>query len=378
MANSDPSPLTLYELAGPARLELYFRALPYRPLRIGGRQRAEFTWYPGSAAAVVQMLGPEEEPITMNGFWKDRFIGAITGTQQGQALFNGEPVYSAVELVAIVDSLRRSGKKFRLQWDKLVRFGHITSFVQTWHTPHDCEWELEFSVTAQEEAADAVVKADPVSVVEASYTLQAQAQDLPTENPLVAASNRLRAATFAVQTAINNTVGQVAGTATSLASAVLSPFAAGRALASTLAQSVISVSATGNTISNQAIAEFFAFTGGQNNAPIGQQAAGYSYQNQWRTATNAFRRSSAFLRYETERQMQAELIASFTAEQEMDFRDVSIMFYGTQDGWRDLMLRNGYPTSRLAAGDLVWVPARASIAGEAGSAGDAGRPTASW
>lgn len=374
MASSDPSVLELSAVDDYAWLQLYARALPYRPLRIGGRQRAEFTWYPGSSGAIVQMLGPSEEPIQMNGFWKDRFIGASTETQKAMVYFGATPIYSVTELVSIVDNLRRSGRKFKLSWDKLVRYGHITAFTQTWHTPHDCEWELEFSVSAQEEEAAPVVRASPVNIVAVNYQVQAEAAQLPTENPLVTATNALRAATFAAQQAVQNTVNQITGIASDTASRVLSPFAAARALSSTLSQSLATIAVTSGTITDRAIAEYFAFAGGQDASPIGQQVASYSYINGWRSALNTVKRSNAAFRYETERQMQSELIAAYTAEADTDFRDVSLMFYGTQDSWRDLMLRNNYATSRITAGSTIWVPQRTNIAGESGSAGSAGRP----
>lgn len=372
MANSDSSVMEFSEVVGPTILQLFSRALPYRPLRIGGRQRAEFTWYPGSSGAVVQMLGPTEEPITMNGFWKDRFIGVGDGTT-GMAFYNGEPIYAVTSLVDLVDSLRRSGKKFKLSWDKLVRFGHITSFTQTWHTPHDCEWELEFSVSAQEAEAAPFVRGDPTSVQSFSYTFDAAALNIP---PVIASlTDQMKALVYAAQTAISNVSAKIGNTAINLTEQVFSPLAAARALSSTTAQGVASIATATGTITDRAIAEYFAFAGGQNASPIGQQVAAYSYVNDWRAAGKSLTGMCAVTRYETEKQLQSQLIASFVADREMDFRDVSMEFYGTQDSWRELMIRNGYPTSALHPGDLVWVPQRTTVAGDggAGSAGRSGR-----
>ena len=355
-------------------LKLYSRALPYRPLSIGGRQRAQFTWYPGSPAAIVQMLGPEEQPIQMEGYWKDRFISVGDGVN-GIAFYNNAPVYKTTELVAIVDEMRRTGRKYQLSWDQLVRFGHITEFVQTWHTPHDCEWSLEFSVSAQEEQTAVTPIAPQVNTTSFAQTLNQLSQDLAAAlsvDPTFGVLDSFRATQAGLTSLATSASNNATRLAVRTANRLLSPLSGAREMSAAAAQSVASAAIAAGTIQDTAISEFAAFPGGQDNATVGSQVQAYSYMSSWRDATSAIRNYSAESRYSAERQAQSDLVASFTAEARMNYRDVSIRYYGTQDSWRDLMIFNGDTTSEIFPGELIWVPLRTDRAAGYGPVGSAG------
>lgn len=133
-------------------INLSGRALPYRPFTLDGTQELEVVWYPGFTNATAQALGPHEEKTTIKGFWKDRFIQTAE-TETAPALYNGQNVNSAAELVQYVDSFRRLGYQLQVQWIGITRIGFLTRFTQTWHTEHDCEWEMEFTWTGREQQA---------------------------------------------------------------------------------------------------------------------------------------------------------------------------------------------------------------------------------
>lgn len=359
-------------------LSLSERALPYRPITIGGRQRAEFTWYPGSPSATVQMLGPEEAPITMRGFWKDRFITSSADGQyrKAQATYNSEGLLSVVELVTIVDQMRRSGRLYKFSWDRLQRFGHIVRFEATWHNTHDCEWELEFAVTAQEENAAAVpainqaapvqlataVQADALSLLDQLAAAQRAIRGLNPTGPLLAAVAEIEDLTLA----LTNTVTEAAN---KVADVVFTPTQVARRLTGALGQSVASLSRTASTITDTAIEEFYAFTGGQDASPIGQQVSAYTYQTDIRNRLRDLQATSAFGRYDLQVQIQQQLTVSYLAQADIDFRDISTLFYGSQDNWIQLMRFNGYTDSRVEAGALIWVPPQPE-SGALGSGGD--------
>jgi hypothetical protein len=131
-------------------INLSGRALPYRPFTLDGTQELEVVWYPGFANATAQALGPHEEKTTIKGFWKDRFIQTAE-TETAPALYNGQNVNSVAELVQYTDSFRRLGYQLQVQWIGITRIGFLTRFTQTWHTEHDCEWEMEFTWTGREQ-----------------------------------------------------------------------------------------------------------------------------------------------------------------------------------------------------------------------------------
>lgn len=115
------------------------RALPYRPIIFTGKQRVKTTWYAGNPNATQQVMGPTEEPTTINGVWKDRFLG------------NGQ----ARELANLFDNIRRSGAQIEMTWGAGVLagdvFGHqfmrvgVISMVEfTLDRPQDVAWKVTF------------------------------------------------------------------------------------------------------------------------------------------------------------------------------------------------------------------------------------------
>jgi hypothetical protein len=159
-ASSQATPFTIIILDGDEAgtvIELEGRSLPYRPLKFTGRQRVKTTWYPGAPVATQQVIGPTEEPTSINGVWKDRYLG------------NGE----SARLVNVFDQLRRVGRLVEVRWGggvitttsaersilngvvtqqttqdigtAIVRRGIITKSEFTWDRPQDVAWELEFT-----------------------------------------------------------------------------------------------------------------------------------------------------------------------------------------------------------------------------------------
>lgn len=392
VAQNEAGSLTLVEEGG-GTLKLTQRALPYMPLAISGKQRAEFHWYPGNPQATVQMLGPEEQTITLKGFWKDKFIQGTSAAQfitaqvlTPTAATTASAVPDVAALVKIVDNMRRMGRRIQLQWDKLIRYGHIIGFTQTWHTPHYCEWELEFAVAALEEPR--VVSSNATQPTLADAAVQASEW----VNGNTAAKEEYKPAVTVLAPSFQKlltdfdnecfkTSNWLSGGATLIAQ--------GTALSSSVARSgmaalnvlTTTAQAYGNALDG-ALTEWFnigTFVGAvstgsifalgesdqvrEDALPFGVQLGATSYQRNVRQQVRSIAYSTAVTRWSIQRQLQDELKASFTAKQDMDLRDVSTQFYGTPDGWRDLLIYNGLTSSRLTAGQLIWVPQQGYSAG---------------
>ncbi len=144
------------EGANPIVVELRGRAMPYRGVEWEGEQHTKLTWYPGNPVATQQVLGPREQPTTMQGMWKSRFIA-------GSMIRNGDKqaITTAFQAVQLFEGLRRSGKQVRVQWLGEVRSGIIKRFSAKFEREHDVAWELEFewSSVDDETAPRAVVEA---------------------------------------------------------------------------------------------------------------------------------------------------------------------------------------------------------------------------
>ena len=133
----------LFTAAPPGTIRLRGRALPYQGLSFGGIQRVKHTWYPGNPEASEQLLGPEEEPTTIKGMWKDLFLGDGT----------------ARRLIAVFEELRIKGVPIEVTWGQgfiqepgatvltgsaFVRNGIIYRTLFTPPRPQDAAYEIEF------------------------------------------------------------------------------------------------------------------------------------------------------------------------------------------------------------------------------------------
>jgi len=377
------------DVEGGDGITLTGRALPYLPLTITGKQRAEFTWYPGSPQATVQMLGPEEGVITIAGFWKDRFIAgsgeASLSSSAGTSLnTSGSRGFASVaELVAHVDTMRRMGQSLKLTWAGLIRYGHITSFTQTWHNVHDCEWELEFSVLSQESTT--VVPGTVPAVNLAQVAMDAATERdgfqqgafgvdpaldtsgaFDVRNPAFGAAGTaqlgllesLSATLDQIDTAItvfSSSVASYAQQATAFITAV--PDAA-RSVMASCDSAIRSISNAAGNITDKALTEWYAIASpdGVDGVPFGLQVGAASYRRRVGDSVRSTLAFCAVTRYQMAAQLQTEPVQTFTAPADMDLRDVSRQFYGTPNEWRFLMTYNNLTTSRLPIGWVIIIP----------------------
>jgi len=127
------------------------RALPYRPFSLSGTQRNSIEWYPGNPIGVLQVYGAKEEETTIQGYWKDIFLGEGGNGIPSYAQLNGAPLLTAIDLAGTIDDIRRKGQEIVVTWLNHTRYGIIDRFTQKWHTGHDVEWEISFAWISQED-----------------------------------------------------------------------------------------------------------------------------------------------------------------------------------------------------------------------------------
>lgn len=357
MAESPATELVIKEITGAEQYELSLveRALPYRPITIGGKQRVEFTWYPGSPVATAQVLGPEEEAITLKGFWKERFLG---GT--GIAALNQDAISFTRELVQVVDKLRRRGQLCRLTWDEIVRVGHITSFIQTWYNGYDCEWELEFTPISQGEEAQAPNLSTPPRLGDYSATWEyltprvVERLDNPpytTFDQVAVLLASVQEQSYALQNAVVASVDSVV-TGVSLGPDAINRLSgiadSYKVLADTVRQSVYDAA---DEVLYPFMAEYIP-----DDESLSSIVAAGVYRQQTMAETRRLRNYAVTQQLAYDDANNPQLLRTFLATKDMDLRDVSTQFYGTPNEWRTLMLFNHLGTSKLAAGELIFVP----------------------
>ncbi len=144
MARSDPTAWVMEILEGPRAgqsFPLIGRAMPYRAgaggsISFGKTQRSNLTWYPGNRFASQQILGSILKPTTINGVWKERYLGTDR----------------PIQLVEAFEELLESGAQMRLLWQTVERQGIVKDFDWKPGNPvggvGDIAWQATFEWSA--------------------------------------------------------------------------------------------------------------------------------------------------------------------------------------------------------------------------------------
>jgi hypothetical protein len=354
-------------------LVLTGRALPYRPVTLEGTQELEVVWYPGFANATAQALGPHEEKTTIKGFWKDRFLQTVDiGTAPAQ--FKGLDVNSAAELIEAADSFRRLGYQVQVTWQNVQRIGFITRLSQSWHTEHDCEWEIEFTWTGRQES-DIKSTLPPVqNYTDYANRLTTALLESGAYQSITAGLNTLNSAVATVNsvtqdfgTAISLALGQIANATQALVNlsqnvATAAQLGAGAVSQATGLLSGLSRSYTiiadaldrnESTIKSGYAQSALYATGGNT------FASQFVADAQFSQTTNTLRRLAQETTDLAQQSQSVETPAPdfiYVAGQDDDLRRVATLYYGDPAAWIRLAEYNGLSSSLLVPGQQVNVP----------------------
>lgn len=356
-----------------SRLVLTGRALPYRPITLEGTQELEVVWYPGFPQATAQALGPHEEKTTIKGFWKDRFLQAVdVGTAPAQ--LDGQDVNSAADLIEAADTFRRLGYQVQVQWQTVQRIGFITRLSQSWHTEHDCEWEIEFTWTGRQESNIKSTLPPVQNYTDFANRLTTALLESGAYQSITAGLNTLNSAVATV-----NSVTQDFGTAISLA---LGQIANATQALVNLSQNVATAAQLGAGAVSQATGllsglsrsyTIIADALDRNESTI---KAGYAQSALYATGGNTFSSQlvadtqfsqttstlRGLARQTTEWAQQSQAVENpapdfiYVAGQDDDLRRVATLYYGDPAAWIRLAEYNGLSSSLLVPGQQVNVP----------------------
>lgn len=394
VALSTPTTFEIRELTGEGRkIELRGRALPYRPFTLSGSQRAEFTWLPGSPEATVTVTGPTEDETTINGAWKKRFLGRDSSAGDDfPAKLNGDGVTDVVDLVEIIDNIRRQGQQIEVTWDRIVRRGILLKFIVRYENRNDAEWEMTFGWMSQgdPEISPSFIREVDFQDVESSWRDRVEA--LLEKFGMVTADAQTGIRTIlrevrapfnlagAVATELNllatriqTTLGEIEDTIATVVDNTLAPMDAARRLISVtetmkntgrnIADIMISLTnpfemiyPPGSTVSGGTV------TGVIEPSFDGPDLGDYIKASLWnfdvKSEAQKIQRLAALQQAEFAKRVSPDLVFVFVARDGQDLRDVSQYFYKTPDEWRRLLDFNKFTTSKLTAGQIVFVPQR--------------------
>jgi len=359
------------ELSGEGRrLQLVGRALPYRPFNLRTSQRVELSWYPGNPQATATVLGAKEEPTTIEGYWKDKFIGSeVTvsdvsgGTVQERQLYpitlNDVPVDSVRQAVTILDDIVRQGQLLEVTWDEQTRHGHLTEFDKRWDNSHDLAWSMTFQWISRGEPTVPAVFTTVTSLSDSVGTLDRLNADLQEEakaqSTSIPTSINYQNELGRILSAINTAVGVAKSAVRNVTLRAGLPFDAARRICSICT-------------------ELIGLVGDLEEFLLGVPAGGFNtlipleaqtFQERLSAAANtrtlinlarrlqlaAIDRRSVYLK-----EIEKDLLAIYQAREGDDLRDVSSLYYNTPFEWRQILLFNDLDSPLLRAGQIVLIP----------------------
>lgn len=144
------SSVIITELTGrKRRLELRGGGLPSHGTAFPSKMRVITTWMPGSSEATQQVLGPEEGDPSWQGYWSTPMLASFPCLyREGSGA--DQRVARAQTLVTIVDSIRQSGARLRIQWIQdddygEQREGRIEEFEPAYRTKDDVNWTIKWA-----------------------------------------------------------------------------------------------------------------------------------------------------------------------------------------------------------------------------------------
>jgi hypothetical protein len=132
------------------------RSGAYRPITFEREMRRKTTFYPGNPEGTQQIIGKTYKPTSINGIWKDRFLGDGVA-RQFEDLF---------------DTILDSGSSLEVSWgtgiadtgdategEAHVRIGILASFKTSPDRPQDIAWEMVFEWRGKGQAQAPVITA---------------------------------------------------------------------------------------------------------------------------------------------------------------------------------------------------------------------------
>lgn len=377
---STASSLTIRELSGSRRtLEFQGRALPDRSgsFKLDGSVRQTTDWYAGNPRATQQVFGPKEEPSTLTGTWKDRFIrptdlNGAPVTPEGIATVNGVQVESVVALVKLVDDFRRQCQLVEVSWDAFARQGLMTRFTATPIRGNtDWQWEMQFEWQSQSDPDVPAGFSLPVDQAD-TYSQLVQLRDglsAAAVPPAVALDGGFRSSFVTALSDADAQIGGIGDNASSVADAAVDPITAARRTISHLSAVQADAQDVIDSVDGMTVRSILGLPGGVMDMPLGLALRAELYAANVRASARDLEFMAAGRAALASQQavQDQSLLATVVAVEGQDLRQLSVQFYGVQDEWGRLADYNGLVGSRLSAGTVVLVPKLQRLSAAVGS-----------
>lgn len=362
------STFTIKELTGDRReVVLAGRCLPYRPYTLRTVQRAEVDWSGGSPIGTATVMGSGEEPSTIGGMWKDKYMGATAedpasgpGNELVSFTFNGQAVESCREAEQIMNWMVKAGQLMEVTWDLVTRHGILKSFERSWHNVHDLEWSMDFEWISNGEQEVGAALAQEISLSDTASALGKQTKDLLKEiQPEFPISLNLQSQLNSYGQKLNDlaqqafaVVGEVAQQAKAPADATRNMITLAQSLATQAGDLIRTLEAQPYSTINRDS----SFNASSTDPSFADRTTAAEYSRRVQKQARALRAEASIRRAKMADDLESDLVGQWVAREGQNLRDVSREYYGTPNEWRRLQSFNVLETSELRAGQIVLVP----------------------
>lgn len=351
-------PFTLRELSGDERaVRLVGRALPYRPFELTTNQRVEVDWYPGMPIGTATVLGATEDPTEINGEWKDKYLGvAESGTQPPMSV-DGSPVLTIKEAIVLFDSLCRLGQLIEVTWHDQTRHGHLAQFKKRFKNIHDVEWTMKFEWVSRGEALQAAAFAvgNQLDDVRGALLTQMDKLDGIGVPRGFGFSTSFIVGIQSFQHSIEDFINRVEDAIQNLVGQAQTVIRATRGIVASLV-GIETECATMRDFLSASVAGAINGDTVVSDQSYNEKLAAEEYRAELAAWAAAMRNLAVEQRTALKRQVETDILATYTARLGEDLRDVSSLFYKTPFEWRRIMIFNELTNVELAAGQRVDVP----------------------
>jgi len=352
------SAFTIRELTGQQRtVVLTDRGLPYRPFELTTKQRVELTWYPGNPQATATVLGAAEDPTSITGAWKDKYLAPLGENVLQPITLDGEQVANARDACRVFDSIVREGQEVEVTWDDQTRRGFITEFRKRWLNVHDVEWEMRFEWISRGEPTAPAVVAQSTSPDDAASQFEQKnaslqnnaivkfAMSLSTMTTLLTSLSAINVATAGARTTVNELTRQS-----------ISPSSAARRMVAVCNALLTSTDELTQFLASRPAFALIDAGVPIEDIPFARRIVAYRYARRLIGDAREMARLAIEYRAAMLQQIEEQLLGIYTSRSGDDLRSISRAYYGTPFEWRRLLLFNNLRSNELAPGTLVLIP----------------------
>ena len=367
------SAFVIWEQSGQHRkVILLERGLPHRPFTLEGSQRGEITWYPGSPEGTATQLGPDESPTEITGKWSDKYLGrALTTTSSNRNAVVAAPVSvdnqaltTAWDAAKVIDDIRRQGQLVEVSWGRIARIGVLRKFKQSWDNQMDLEWSMSFDWISQAESVPPPVTTSESSVAGSAVLMKrGRNRVLANVTPTFIYDPDVLTRILEFVSKIVTSVNGYLDTANQLSLRSLLPGNAARRCAAIANSIANDTNALLNHLRSFPSALAIHANGALTSISSGEIVGAELWNRTLQSSLGDLRRTATLQQQQLLRQLDQDLLGSYSARDGDDLRDVSRAYYNTPNQWRALMLYNGLTSAELYVNQLVLVPKITGLTG---------------